>query len=498
METTCIKKTVGNKVHQLLTDWTVYILAFTTFKLLEMVLIFSKWTDKFTKFFLLWGLVVLLTNILKKGLDFHSKEVKLLILFLICNSITILLNYHSRLWANLVIEGRLGIIYLLIFGVSFSADKKIRGEFFYKFAYLITTLTFVVGLASLTIYFIGDKLIYWPLNSTVSVALGMGAGSFYGYLGSSTVAGIVSLISIVSSMSLFNTKDICRIEKIMLGVNITVQVILIAIYHSRGVMLCFGLYMALIVFLWFINEKYYKTKKKSVIGKALALSIAILIISMFSFYCIRSVVLNVSSAVQTLSITIKESLTEKGNISEEIMIEKYLETKEKNVEASIRSDIQNDFSNARIFLWKTNLKTVRENTVFGVGMANVAEHFYKNLDSEQNALSYSRIAPNTHNSYLQVLVTNGITGLIIMCIFILNFLFKAVKFLFCRLSTGSCDMKALMSISIICILLFNGLFEYFILTQQGFVNVVFFYMLSYILARLKDETEFFEDEKEEK
>jgi hypothetical protein len=108
----------------------------------------------------------------------------------------------------------------------------------------------------------------------------------------------------------------------------------------------------------------------------------------------------------------------------------------------------------RIEYWKTGLKIIQKNWMFGVGTGDVQTSFDKQYDQDNSILTPTNRV-RTHNMYLTVWITFGILGLLVFLIFLWSYFKENFK------------NKEILAIMFICVSCVTFLIEDTIETQMG-------------------------------
>lgn len=87
----------------------------------------------------------------------------------------------------------------------------------------------------------------------------------------------------------------------------------------------------------------------------------------------------------------------------------------------------NERSEARLTIWKCSLAGIRENLPFGVGTGDAFD-VIKEKSIEQGYSNITDRHYNSHNQYLQALLTNGILGIVLLMLYFITPLFCSFKF----------------------------------------------------------------------
>jgi len=82
--------------------------------------------------------------------------------------------------------------------------------------------------------------------------------------------------------------------------------------------------------------------------------------------------------------------------------------------------------NTRLAIWNCAIEEIKKKPIFGDGLGDVQESLMKNYEEKNFILARER-NHNTHNQYLDILMSNGILGFIIFFTFLVFLFLKAIK-----------------------------------------------------------------------
>jgi O-antigen ligase len=125
----------------------------------------------------------------------------------------------------------------------------------------------------------------------------------------------------------------------------------------------------------------------------------------------------------------------------------------------------------RVVIWESTLRIIHKNLLLGVGIGDVRN----DLADEYNRIGEAKMAKdklNAHNQFLEVVLENGLIGLIILISMFISMFYIAYS-----------DKNILYAIFIFMMLLFF-MFESIL---YRFAGVSFFSLFSFLLLHIKDK-----------
>lgn len=168
-------------------------------------------------------------------------------------------------------------------------------------------------------------------------------------------------------------------------------------------------------------------------------------------------------------------------------IEAFMKTKNPSVPKSAagktetrKKDLQHDYSNGRLEIWKNGLQIVEKSPVIGVGFRNIAGYAADNfpegyLVKNSNGVKYDSM----HNLELDILVSQGAIGGILFVLMLMNsgvILLKRVHQV-----SGEYNTEVVFSVTACAALLAAGTFLSFLFYVNAPQNICFWLLLGYAM-----------------
>ncbi len=242
---------------------------------------------------------------------------------------------------------------------------------------------------------------------------------------------------VVICLSLFvilNSKN--KAEKIFHTVNIVLQYLYVVLSNSRMglLILCLTSFAAAWYYVFiFIGRKKFHFIVKEIV--CIALALVFTVACYVSVQLTKTVLPYVRYGIELVTSGEKDNSEEKVTAEADISSDEADMTGKKpssaadneqpSVEKLDRQDVvtKSDVSNGRFSLWKEGLVTVfRGNELFGVGPRN-----YHAVAKEVNPETKISTGYSIHNSFVELLMGNGIAGTLIMLLFLALAASDAVK-----------------------------------------------------------------------
>lgn len=450
----------NNLIKKLVIDTFIYKCVLIIMTFCYVLPVTTSYTTGVLKVALIWGLIIVVCNIIKKhqNTSFQNAiriEYILIGLFVFFATLSSVANFQDQFIRNAV-----DVAYLIITAcVPLVIDKsKNISEIFRELkaiSCLVIIVSFLITLSTFVIYVTGYQGAI-EANGTEYI-LGFVEGRLYGIIGNPNSSALLACFSVTYSVLILYLlgKDI--VFSVLVYINIVLQVIVFSLTNSRSAMVCMGATIMVYIFV-FLLKRFSFCKIVST-----GLSFIISISAFFMFYGATQLVRETMAWLPSTYNVLKYKLeniddTETNDINEIESSNNNIENNQQNQEniTSINEphisavDIDreyktSDMSNGRFEIWRAGLAVARKNILSGVGTENVQQRVLPFLSTELVSNSPG-IASNMHNIYLQVLVENGICALLCLVSFFIYLIIKVFK---CFFRTQSSKAMS----KVICVLL---------------------------------------------
>ena len=354
-----------------------------------------------------------------------------------------------------------------IFNASYLKNKvRIKKEIYSLFKTIVATISIfnlynlylLIRRVSTTVVDFGGKM--HPIGLTKW-------GRFYGGFYDANYSSIVCICALLMTVYLIK---ICKskFERILLGISFFLQLVYIYYAQSRTGIVSFGVAFGVLVIINYLINKIQIKK--------LIISICLLFILVF---VIPGQSLNVYNCLSNIGKedNIKTNIT--VNKNEKNNIDKSNKKKEISIG---RTDYSNDYSNGRISIWKTGFKIFKDNKIFGIGFSNILgyskDRLPKSIVSKRNFEAF-------HNTYIDVLASQGIIGFIIVFVMFLYFtLLNIKKYKKIKMNADSAFLHSIL-LSITITILVSSLFISQVFYVNNFVTFIFWLIAGYLYTFLQ-------------
>jgi membrane protein len=399
-----------------------------------------------------WGLAIIFYGFTaNRGVFNYNK--RFIFFWIVSSVITIIVNI-SQIRFDSIRSAILTIIVIVTFlcGYSILRERYTDAEVFKYVFYPTIFLKFISSLISLSMYFYNMSIFviselpnpytyglrYVSLgNDTYNLLL---YGTFFSP--NKEVMQAIPLMLVTTYILLSKKIAVNKFERIILYAFFVLEYIVVALCNSRGAL--YSITVVIILFIVIVIIR--KTRGNSNISvKKVLLLVASLCIMLLGYNEVK-----VISATIVSKIDYKRHIYEndKGkiikvseeNIRNNVEYEKYRGKifeynpgdkngkTEKEIKDKIvidKADSGEELGNGRVSIWKETLRMFIKKPVFGIGQGMNTE-FAKKFESSKFPILYTGVA--IHNSYLALLLFHGVTGALVVFLWLFKVLISCLKF----------------------------------------------------------------------
>lgn len=295
----------------------------------------------------------------------------------------------------------MAVQYFLVFAFDKKEEKINERDVLFKFFLIYTGICALISIWMMITHWQRYDLIegiYWVQGGFIDNRL-------FGCYVDPNYGAIFAIVSIVISvLYLTEWKEIKVIWKVLLIVNIVLEFLYLCYSDSRTGMVAVAASAFMLVFLCFLKKKgFIKTF-------ALALVSAVVLIAL---------VYGVQKGTSFAKVKFAEiSATKAGATEEEIEAEKYL-ARVGRIDDQIGEG--SDISNNRIAIWGNAIEMFKQHPITGISYRNIREYAEVNIPDTYVGFE------SMHNAFFDVLVSQGVIGMLILISFIVWVVYILVK-----------------------------------------------------------------------
>lgn len=320
------------------------------------------------------------------------KNFFLCILFLISYVVSALLNiqygFVENIQALLWLTCQMGILYIASF--EYSAEEMKRELKILGVVYIVWCT--IANLISLSMIFWGFEYGYVDSQNGVHW-IGYLRGRLWGVYDDPNHGAVITVIAVFLMLYLWRTTNKKR-QKVCLVIGIVVNVLYMGFSNSRTAMIALGSGLLCWSFL------HLRQKKKTVM-RAVIISIGISILTVGGLTAFEQVNARVYkwSAGQNVKRT-KNTSKKKTN--------------------ERKKELAKDSSNGRIDIWNSGLEIAKTTPIYGTSFRNMVSYSKENLPDTYIVNNKLVDYDSLHNMFLDVLVSQGVIGIILTLLLIGN------------------------------------------------------------------------------
>lgn len=393
----------------------------TWFKLLYFILVLlsfnsiyalTKTLSVFSYFVAVLGAAVLVFRLVHFKRYTHTRGIFILILFCGSYCLSALLtrayglseNIQAMVW--IVIQ--FFIVYTYDNALPIEKDKKeisLLGCFFVVYTFVMAAIAVVMLLV--------DYNNFREVGGTAVIS-GFLWNRLWGIYTDPNYGAVFAIVSIVMSCAFM--KGAQKGIKAFLIVNCILEVIYISFSDSRTGMVALLVTIAAAVYLLTLRAKKLEGKKTVVRG---TISVVLALVMALCSIGVLKAVQSSGNAVKELQYAHK---VENGEIIDSDLPDSFI--------GRTDSDMNDDVSNRRFAIWQSGLEIFKTSPMFGITFRNYVPYAEENLPDTYIVNNDAGKFASMHNSFVDVLVSQGILGIFLLLCFIVSVLAVFFRYFF--------------------------------------------------------------------
>ena len=436
-----------------------------TIMMLSTVTMLSPFTTELNIVILLWGGIYFIYDIITKRSCINSKYKVYLIIYMIIFFISIILNIENNLIDNLKTFVYTGFFLFVLYSYDTKKELHNTQKELVNFNNIVIFISSITSFIAIIMFIL---LIQFTYNDIPQGFIYPDSPALWGLYSNPNSGGMIATLSIILTIvniylyKILNTKTISKTKFSYYIFNIVTQWLYLVLCNSRGAVLSL---LATILFGVFYKY-FYKFKEKFNIIKSIIISLLISFIVFFGY----NIFLSISKSTLAYIPKYVEELTSTNNVN----------TPNSDIEINLDREIKSGhISTGRAEIWSYGLNTLKFNPLFGHGPGNIGlakQKLYPNDTSKYV------ITNNMHNGYIQILLSNGILGVIFFGIFmILIAKDSLIAILNHNININKNHKETIVLIlAPILAIAVNGMFENVILLTQSYITTILWTCMGYL------------------
>lgn len=413
------------------------------------------------------GFIYLIFRIFHYSKYMRTKGIVFLILFVLSFVISALLNINYGITEN--IKGAVWMVFqfFLIYAYDITESREKTKTELKIFSHIFLAYTSLMALIGFILLF--SNYNYYGIYKGKTIIIGFIWNRLWGLYSDPNYGAVFGVISFALCIYyLIHSKK--RMKKSLYIIMALFQVAYISFSDSRTALVAFMITFGIISFLFLIRwQKKYLRKKVINVFTALFLS---LIAFIAPYFFTRTIAVAGSNVLQSIH----------GNNYSEIPIDEDLPFNENLNIGRNDSDINNDISNRRFAIWNSAIEIFLTKPLVGVSFRNIVNY-------AENVLPKTYIVNNDftsfasmHNVFIDILVSQGIIGILFFMLFVVVIVFTILKNLFKKDDKQYFD--CLFLISILLPIAISAMFYSEILYINTATSVFFWFALGCLIKSL--------------
>ena len=442
-----------------------YTLLFKVFYLLHVLLAFNcflyrmKILDYTSILITVMGIILLINRVRNIKNNVSYKFLWILILFLFSYVISMLVNWKYGYIGN--IKGGMWMTFQFFLLYLMETEEQEN-----KYIHELKVLSSVLIIYTFVCSFLGVLMTIFSYGGRFNFE--DGTGTFYGFIwgrlwGCYTDpnhGALITAVAVFLAIYLFqSTQKI--ILKIILSISIIINYLYLVFSDSRSAKISFTI-GCMVWFYWFLRGR----KKEQKVYKKILNGVLIVLVTL-GVYISFGVVKNIYNSY-VVSCEQSEQLEN-------------IQTMEVGKEKTLgrEADIEEDYSNRRFDIWKSGAELFNENKIVGITFRNIVSYAETEMpDTYIISNDYGKFN-SFHNVVIDVLVSQGIIGIVIFFVLGMAIFIYAVKKMIFEEKYKSLECQILFPI--ILLLAIDSMFISAIFYVNSPETVLFWSLLGYFV-----------------
>lgn len=366
------------------------------FLLYTMISVCNIFYGKTLISFVMWPMMCVGALLVVNRIVHYKEYIKMpglfiLILFLVSFGVSIVVNYKYGLKDNIVTF----VLWCFYFCILFARRKnESKIKLFREFEIIgcIYIIYASIGfLCSLIMMVYGYSHVYTNKRG-YEVAAGFIWGRLWGVFIDPNSSAVMAT-AVIFLLIYYMKKSTNKLVISLMSIDVLICILYIAFSDSRTGRVCFGISAFFYTFLLFIK----KNRKRRAFNKVCSFFVALLI-AVGAFY-LPKVIVSSYNFIQTINAE------NSGDEAEKIVERGY--------------DIENDVSNRRFDIWKSGIEIYKNSPILGVSFGGLRAYAEEKLPDTYIVNNDYKDFNTLDNDYLNVLVSQGTVGGILLICFII-------------------------------------------------------------------------------
>lgn len=477
------KKGFWQRLSQIVFDHNTFRMVLLVMVVLRTCAFLNPVVGPLVKFTLFWSACILIKDLFTERLLLVNRYRGILYLFLLSYAVTALVNRQESFARNIAMLCYMVVNMMVLYSYD---ERKTVGQVkreLLRFNHVFMIVSFVGQLFSFLTYFlnlkfsymIGDEIYYYGVYS----------GRIWGFYTNPNAASFFSVLNIMLTVVclIILKENLPKRLKWFYIANAFVEMMILFMCNSRGSVLTLCFYLVLLPVL--LGIPLYKTvenKKKltqKIVAAAIIIPLAVNGAHELAIGVLPNLVLKNSAITEQLvenlpnaSIPLNDDMT--GNAA-----------------ADLERDDYGSKYGGRYFLWRSGLKIIENDPLFGVGNDNVPIHAYRYASRYFTNFGDEVYLPGVtgglHNLFFQVAAASGLVGLGLFLIFGLLVLIRVIRYMIWSYQNKRQNQLAIASICIVATILLRTMTDTGIIYGHYYLGVIFWMYMSVMIQLIDAE-----------
>lgn len=428
----------------------------------------------FLFFLFIWGVYLVVSRQRKDNVLLNLRFGLWVGAYLVVTLLTVFINFSVTIIHSIIMLLHILICFLIFYGMHTESNFDFKEEL-YSISRLIVYFSTISNIIGIICLMSGVRFTWYWVEFTIY------ENRFTGIFVNPNLLGFVSVVAMVCCHMLYkrdlmNSVNKTRVSKIWIIACVSTNAFSLILCDSNASMvLALGYAISYVVYLFFADKaEIFKSENRVSRSKIFVKIISLFFVGTFlvsSVLMFREICQAGFSTVVSKTNSLISLITD-----DDILVEGEVPFEQKENDDKITFSHENENADSgRVQLWKESVSLFKLSPIVGISNGNIV--FYSE-EYANGVLNYSYHKNDLHNGFLTILVSTGIIGFGLFCVFGFRFAKHSAQHLFLQKKTFINDVYPCL-FSFLFAYLFYAMFEKALLYDISFMVMWFWLIMGY-------------------
>lgn len=457
-----------------------FVLIYTSALLLRSVFFLQQYVDYICKACLVWGVVIILYDLIKTRLKvFKVNNSYIPLVLCVLYAVSVIVNIRFSLYGGVKNLWYCAIYFFVLYDMKQEVSRETFLNFFKRNNNVFIGINLLIVLASLITFVFNIKTVYEVAGAAYKV--GFWANRLNGVVNSNTATMFIMLAFVFTAVNYIISKGkLDNKLKALYIVNAVLSFFYYSLSGSRAATYCY--IIVLVIAAAFIV--YPKVRESKKIFKSIVCVVLGFVCLLASGYIVK---LGSQDAMKKLPPLVSNIMCAENP--------QYTPVSESDFDFTRIEDFSSgNTTNGRFDMWKVGFKIFKQHPVFGIAYAdafdgdgNIKGNIDSSVFSQAEVETLKKVSFYYHNGFVQIAICGGAVFFAAFAVFAVWNVIKYLKFLFtARKGTVEYKVFVLIFALIVALIVDNMVEVHLLFSGQDAIAAEFWYILGVGLFIIKE------------